>query len=132
MAGTHARSVTAATATKRVSRTSGNELAPRQVRRTRRLTVDLDYIREIMKGMGCTTAYVDYVMQHGGLPAEDRQNWPREYKTLDEVLAIPAVPANNVTPMAPAFAMDLEALTRLAQDVCEEAPAAAPVGPAAA
>jgi hypothetical protein len=68
-------------------------------------------------------------MQHSGLPQEDRQNWPRQYKTLEEVLA---VPANNITHIAPALEMDLEALTRLAQDVCDEAPAAAPVGHTAA
>jgi len=33
-------------------------------------------------------------MQHSGLPQEDRQNWPRQYKTLEEVLT---VPANNIT-----------------------------------
>jgi hypothetical protein len=84
-----------------------------------------------MEGMGCTTAYIEYVMQHGGLPLEDRANWPRQYKTLEEMLAVPA--ENNVTPMAPAFGMDLDALTRLAQDVyAEETPAVASAGHSAA
>lgn len=123
---THSTATTTTTATTR-TRERGASSSPRRVRGT--YSVDLGYIREVQVGMGCTAAYVAYVTQHGGLPEKDRQNWPRQYLTLEEVLA---VPVDNITPMAPAFAMDLEALTRLARDVCAEAPAAAPTGSAVA
>ncbi len=56
--------------------------------------------------------------------------WLAQYKAPAGELTMPV---GNVVPMAPAYAMDLEAFERLAQAVyAEEAPAAAPAGPAVA
>jgi len=126
----HSLGTSTAGTTSTRTRKRNDELVAQRVRRTRRFYVDLDYVREVLKGMGCTAAYIEYVMQHGGLPEEDKANWPRQYKTLQEVLAIPA---NNITHIAPALEMEMEAFERLAQAVyAEEAPAATPGGHTAA
>jgi hypothetical protein len=131
------------------TRKSGSELVLQRVRRTRRpawlmsesgieglprLVVDLDLVHRFQAAQAAAERLPQDRSFLETRAAEvlslEALEWLARYKTPAGELTMPV---GNVVPMAPAYAMDLEAFERLAQDVyAEETPAAAPAGPAVA
>ena len=141
-----AQSTATTTATTR-TRKRNHELEPQRVRRTRRpawlrsesgieglapISVDLDLVHRFQAAQAAAERLPQdrrllETWAHEVLSLEALE-WLAQYRTLEQLLSSPA---RNVTVMAPALEMNMAALERLACDVYDEAPTAAPVGPAA-